>query len=163
MAVTPSFKEQAEYLVNILLGEEDDDNDPSMGFRCLPPNSESAEEQAIKSIARCLRETGDLIDKEHLISFTSEFQTLAANHAMDQACELFSNTVNIIFQNLFKENEFAVEKKLLKISASLVMQTKKQIPSLIQEIGTAMINFIATPKLESWVMNSNGWTNIDIE
>lgn len=59
----------------------------------------------------------------------------------------------------FKENELAVEGKLLKISALLVMQTKKQIPGLIQEIRTAMINFIATPRLESWVRDSNGWVS----
>ncbi|XP_069798668.1 bcl-2-like protein 15 [Narcine bancroftii] len=166
-AAVKSFKEQSKYLVNILLGEELDDDEPT-GFRSLGDRTESeepkvlSEKNAIKSIVQILQQTGDLIDKECLNSFTAEFQTLAARHTMEQACELFSNTVNIICQKRSNEKEFESEKNLLKISASLGIQTLKQAPNLIEEIKTAMTNFIAS-SLETWVNTSNGWENIDIK
>ncbi|XP_067863890.1 bcl-2-like protein 15 [Heptranchias perlo] len=162
MAEPDSFKQQAEYLVNLLLGEEEEGDDPESCFRSLKCTEEPEEKQAISKLGHCLRELGDLINKEHLDPFTRDFQKLAEQEAVDQACEFFSNTVNKIFQEWTNGKELAVEQNLLKITASLGRQVANKMPSLVEDIKIVMNSFINS-KLRSWLTGDGGWENIHIE
>ncbi|GCC21795.1 hypothetical protein chiPu_0020270 [Chiloscyllium punctatum] len=121
---------------------------------------EGKDAEAIKSLALHLRELGDLINREHLDSFTTEFQKLAAQQATDQVCMLFSNTVDQICQERF--NGLAVEQNLLKVTASLGKQIVAEKPDLFEMIKASMQSFMTT-RLGSWVAARKGWKNVNIE
>ncbi|XP_078402962.1 uncharacterized protein LOC144683625 [Cetorhinus maximus] len=156
MAAKSLFERQTEYLLKLLLEEEDG---PAIGFRCLEEPVEDSD--AIRSLGFHLRELGDLIDKEHLDSFTKDFQKIAAQHATDKACELFLNTVNEISQER-ANGDLAVEQNLLRITVSLGKQVAKKTPSLVEQIKKAM-EFVFNTKLQSWMTAAGGWASIHIE
>ncbi|XP_048467809.1 uncharacterized protein LOC125486046 [Rhincodon typus] len=154
MEASELFQQQTEYLVNILLDEESS-NDFATGFRCLAPSEEPVEDaEAISSLGHHLRELGDLINREHLDSFTRDFQRLAAQQAAEKTCQLFFDTVDQISKEQF--HELAIEKNLLKVAGSLGKQASKEMPDLLEEIKASMQSFMST-RLGSWISAVGGW------
>ncbi|XP_078098538.1 uncharacterized protein LOC144511934 [Mustelus asterias] len=156
MATQKLFEGQTEYLVNFLL---QDDDDPDIGFRCSEDPVEDSE--ALRAVGQRLRQLGDLINQEHLDSFTRDFQRVAAQQAIAQACELFSDTVNQICKERANGN-LSIELNLLKVTASLGTYVAQKMPALVNEIKTAMASFINT-KLQKGITEAGGWANVQIE
>ncbi|GCB64564.1 hypothetical protein scyTo_0011767 [Scyliorhinus torazame] len=155
MAASGVFERQTEYLLNLLLKDEDD---YEMNFRSFEDPVEDTEE--LESLGRRLRELGDEIDKELLDSFTNDFQQMAAQHAADKAYELFSRTVNQICQERNNEG-LSIELNLLKTTASLGLQAVKRTPTLFKEIKAAMGSFI-NKDLKKDLTASGGYAQVKI-
>lgn len=151
-----TFKWQTGEIIRCLFEDEDEPDQGRSGHGSLEEDSPVHFDPVV--IADKLREIGDGINDERMLQAAlSDLRTAAAQEAIEAA---FSKGVEALCQAQVSQSDVAPEMQLIRASVALGLFVKKSAPELRNKVQGAMMAFLNTRRVSTFVTQQGGWDTV---